>query len=73
MQLKGFEVTRKEHIICKLTGSLYRLKYSTKHQYKNFDKFMIGKGLQDQIETIVVISKGIETTMFIYYFMQVTC
>ena len=43
-QPKGFEEDGKEHIICRLKKSLYRLKQALRQWYKKFDSFMVGHG-----------------------------
>ena len=41
VQPKGFEKTRKEHLVCKLKKSLYGLKQAPRQWYKKFDSFMM--------------------------------
>ena len=43
-QPEGFVVQGKEHMLCKLTRSLYRLKQAQRQWYKKFDSFMTKSG-----------------------------
>ena len=43
-QPEGFVVPGKEHMVCKLTRSLYGLKQEPRQWYKKFDSFMTKKG-----------------------------
>ncbi|PRQ29843.1 putative RNA-directed DNA polymerase [Rosa chinensis] len=43
-QPEGFEVERKQHMVCKLKKSLYGLKQAPRQWYKKFDSFMVGHG-----------------------------
>ena len=42
VQLEGFEVKGKEHMVCRLKKSSYGLKQAPRQWYKNFDSFMVG-------------------------------
>ena len=42
VQLEGFEVKGKEHMVCRLKKSLYGLKQAPRQWYKKFDSFMVG-------------------------------
>ena len=44
-QPEGFMVPRKEHMVCKVTRSLYGLKQEPRQWYKKFDSFMTKSGL----------------------------
>ena len=43
-QTKGFEVQRKEHMVCKLKKTLYGLKQAPRQRYKKFDSFIVAHG-----------------------------
>ena len=43
-QPKGFVVPGKEHMVCKLTRSLYELKQAPRQWYNKFDSFMTKSG-----------------------------
>jgi hypothetical protein len=40
MELEGYEVSGKEHFVCKVKKNLYGLKQSSKFWYRKFDAFM---------------------------------
>ena len=43
-QPKGFTAKGKEHLVCRLKKSLYRLKQAPRQWYKKFDSFMVDHG-----------------------------
>jgi Reverse transcriptase (RNA-dependent DNA polymerase) len=46
LQPEGFEVKRKDNMVCKLKKSLYGLKQAPRQWYKKFDSFMMSHGYQ---------------------------
>ena len=44
VQLEGFEVKGREHMVCRLKKSLYGLKQAPRQWYKKFESFMVGQG-----------------------------
>ena len=44
LQLEGFTIPGKEHLVCKLRRSLYGLKQAPHIWYKKFDSFMLSNG-----------------------------
>nr|KYP42879.1 Retrovirus-related Pol polyprotein from transposon TNT 1-94 [Cajanus cajan] len=43
VQPEGFQIARKENLVCKLTKSLYGLKQAPRQWYLKFDSFMTRK------------------------------
>ena len=55
-QPTGFKTARKEHMVCKLKKSLYRLKQSSRQWYKHFYSFMRSRCTHEAIMTYVCIT-----------------
>jgi hypothetical protein len=58
-QLEGYEVSGKEHLVCKLRKSLYGLKQSPRLWYQKFDAFMTLKDIPEAMRIHVCTRKPI--------------
>ena len=70
-QLEGFEVKKKEDLVCKLKKSLYGLKHAPRQWYKKFDSFVVGHWYQRTTTNYCVYFKRFPGEKFIILLLYV--
>lgn len=70
-QPEGYEVKRKEEMVCLLKKSLYGLKQSPRQWYKRFDSFVVSNGFNRSSYDSCVYFRRLKPDCFIYLLLYV--